>query len=70
MNDLQILKEIGELQESYQNLLSSKRFTKKDLCDLVIPFRDKCHLTDLEALQITRNEISIKEISILLEGKR
>lgn len=70
MNDLQILKEIGELQESYQNLLGSKRFTKKDLCDLVIPFRDKYHLTDLEALQITRNEISIKEISILLEGKR
>ena len=40
--------------------------TKKAICDLVIPFRDKYNLTDLQALQIARNELSMSEIAELL----
>ena len=40
--------------------------TKKAMCDLVIPFRDKYGLSDLQALMIARNEMSISEIAELL----
>lgn len=61
-----LLLEIGELQKGYQNLLRTKKLTKKAMCNLVIPFRDKYNLTDLQALQVARNELSILEIADLL----
>ena len=61
-----LLREIGELQNKYQNLLRTKRLTKKAMCDLVIPFRDKYNLTDLQALQVARNELSILEMANLI----
>ena len=33
---------------------------------MVIPFRDKYGLTDLQALQIARNELTIAEINLLI----
>lgn len=57
------LNEIVELQEKYQKLLDSKKLTKRAICELVVPFRDKYGLSDSEALQIARNELSISEIS-------
>lgn len=65
MNNL--MKEVGELQNNYQKLRDERRMTKKAICDLVIPFRDKYNLTDLQALQIARNEISMSEIAELLK---
>lgn len=61
-----ILLEIGELQKEYQNLLRTKKLTKKAMCDLVIPFRDKYNLTDLQALQVARNELSVMEMAELI----
>lgn len=46
--------------------LDEKKLSKKNMCDLVIPFRDKYNLTDSQALQIARNELSIAEINDLL----
>lgn len=57
------LNEIVELQKRYQKLFDDKKLTKRAICELVIPFRDKYGLSDLEALQIARNELTISEIS-------
>lgn len=64
-----LMKEVGELQEKYQNLIKRKILTKKSMCELVIPFRDKYKLTDLQALKIARNELSIREIYNLVESE-
>lgn len=61
-----LMKEVGELQSNYQKLIDEKRCSKKAVCDLVIPFRDKYNLTDLQALQVARNELSILEMAELL----
>ena len=61
-----LMKEVGKLQDDYKKLIDEKRLSKKAMCDLVIPFRDKYSLTDLQALQIARNELSISEIANLL----
>ena len=65
-----IFKEIGKLQEEYENLVKSKKLTKKAMCDLCIPFRDKYGLSDLQTLQIARKELDIPEIIALFEEKR
>ena len=65
-----IFKEIGELQEEYESLVKSKKLTKKAMCDLCIPFRDKYSLSDLQTLQIARKELGIPEIIALFEEKR
>lgn len=64
-----VLKEIGALQKSYDKLLK-KGMTKKDLCNLVIPFRNKHKLSDSDALRITRKEMPIYEIAEKLEGSQ
>lgn len=64
-----ILQEIGELQAKYKYLVNNKLLSKKALCDLVVPFRDKYLLSDRQALSIVRNEITIKEMGEILNGK-
>lgn len=66
----EVMKEIGKLQSDYQKLVKDNKLSKKSMCDLVIPFRDKYHLTDVEALQIARNELSTMQIVNLLERDR
>ena len=61
------LEEVLEIQEGYQILLKNKKLTKKAMCNLVTPFRDRYRLTDLQALQIARNELSVSEIVALLK---
>ena len=36
-----VINDIGDLQTNYQVLIDEKRLSKKAMCDLVIPFRDK-----------------------------
>lgn len=69
MGDLTVLKEIGAIQETYNKLTKTKGFTKKALCELVVPFRDKYNLTDLEALRIVRNQMPIAEMADILQAK-
>lgn len=61
-----LMSDVANLQIGYQNLISEKRLSKKNICDLVIPFRDKYGLKDSQALQIARAELSIVEINDLL----
>nr|DAT76299.1 MAG TPA: hypothetical protein [Caudoviricetes sp.] len=61
------IKDIVDLQESYEELVKTKTLSKIKLCELCIPFRDKFGLTDIEVLRISRNEISLKEIQELIE---
>ena len=61
-----LLREVGNLQSNFQNLCRINKVCKKAICNLVIPFRDKYNLTDLQALQIARNELSVAEIADIL----
>lgn len=61
------VKDIVELQENYKELVETKTLSKRKLCELCIPFRDKFGLTDIETLRIARNEITLKEIEKLNE---
>jgi hypothetical protein len=61
-----LMREIGELQNDYRKLVNGKKLTKRAMCNLVIPFRNKYNLTDLQALQVARNELSILEMADLL----
>ena len=64
MNDL--MNDVAVLQTEYQKLIDEQRLSKKAMCDLVIPFRDKYGLRDSLALQIARAELSVSEINDLL----
>lgn len=61
------IKDIIDLQESYEELVKTKTLSKRKLCEICIPFRDKFGLTDIEVFRIARNEISLKEIQELIE---
>ena len=63
----ELFKQIAEMQRQYQNLIDTKSLTKKAMCDLCVPFRDKYGLTDLQTLMIARKEVGIPEIIDLFE---
>lgn len=63
---LTLLREIGDIQDEYRKLVKT-RMTKQDLCNLVIPFRDRYGFTDSEALSIVRDQITISEMVQLFE---
>ena len=65
-----IMREVAELQTEYQRLIDEKRLTKREICDLCIPFRDKYGLKDSQALRIIRKEMDLSEMADLLEGRR
>lgn len=62
------VRDVAELQSKYQKLLNGC-FTKKKLCELCVPFRDKYNLTDRQTLMIARNELSLNEILALVGEK-
>lgn len=61
-------KEASELQANYQDLVDNKKLTKKAMCDLCVPFRDKYKLTDLQTLRIARKEMDLSEMVGLTEN--
>ena len=63
-----ILRDVVELQENYELLIFQCNFTKKNLCNLVTPFRDKYKITDSQALEIARSKVSIKDIVEFIEA--
>ena len=60
-------KEASRLQDDYQELIDKKKLTKKAMCDLCVPFRDKYGLTDLQTLRIARREMDLSEMVALTE---
>ena len=67
--DSMFYKESAELQRNYQKLIDERKLTKKAMCDLCIPFRDKYALTDLQTLKIARQEMDLSEMVALAELK-
>lgn len=61
-----IMTDVANLQTEYSKLIDEERLTKKNICDLVIPFRNKYQLKDSQALQVARDELSVAEINDLL----
>lgn len=61
------MREAAVMQEEYQRLVDDQRLTKKALCALCIPFRDKYGLTDLQTLRIARKEMDLMEMVDLLQ---
>ena len=61
-------KEASKLQDDYQELIDEMKLTKKAMCDLCVPFRDKYGLTDLQTLRIARREMDLSEMVNLAEG--
>lgn len=43
---MSVMREVADLQAAYQRLIDERRLTKKAMCDLCIPFRDKYGLKD------------------------
>ena len=66
MNNV-FFKEASKLQDDYQELIDKKKLTKKAMCDLCVPFRDKYGLTDLQTLRIARREMDLSEMVALAE---
>lgn len=68
---MDLLKEIAALRDAWQKLKESGRMTKATICELVIPFRDRHGLTDVDALEIAKGNMSQSEmVRKLQEGKR
>lgn len=61
------IREAATMQEEYQRLVDNRKLTKKAMCELCIPFRDKYGLTDLQTLRIARREMDLMEMVDLLK---
>lgn len=66
---MRIMKEIAAMQQEYQRLVDERKLTKRAMCELCIPFRDKYGLTDLQTLRIARKQMEMDEMVELLSGK-
>lgn len=60
------IREVANLQKEYQKLVDNKKLSKKPICELCVPFRNKYKLTDLQVLRIARKEMELSEIIDLL----
>ena len=63
---MKAIREAANLQKEYQKLINNKKLSKKAICELCVPFRDKYKLTDLQVLRIARKEMELSEIVDLL----
>ena len=50
---MNIMREVAELQTEYQRLIDEKRLTKREICDLCIPFQDKYGLKDSQRSELS-----------------
>lgn len=64
---LNFLKEVAQLQKQYKRLVDSKKLTKKAMCELCVPFKDKYKLTDIQTLKIARQEVTIPDCISIYE---
>lgn len=64
----EFFKEASKMQNDYQELIDEKSLSKKAICYLCVPFRNKYGLTDLQTLRIARCEMKLSEMVALAEG--
>ena len=62
-------REVAKLQEDWVALKESGKMTKRAICDLVIPFRNRHGLTDMVALEIAKGNMSLSEMVRVMEGR-
>lgn len=63
------MREATIMQKEYQRLVDERKLTKRAMCNLCVPFRDKYGLTDLQTLRIARKEMDLMEMVELLHPK-
>lgn len=63
----EFMKAAAELQEKYQTLVRTEQLSKKALCELCVPFRDRYKLTDLQTLRIARREYDLSQLILIYE---
>lgn len=63
------IREAAIMQEEYRRLVDERKLTKRAMCNLCVPFRDKYGLTDLQTLRIARKEMDLMEMVELLHPK-
>lgn len=56
------MREAAKLQYEYTKLMRRQKITKRAICDLCVPFRDKYHLKDATVLGIARKEKDLSDI--------
>jgi hypothetical protein len=60
------LEAVVEIQKAYGKLTSGEvPFTKKNMCAIMAPLRDKYSLTDRQVLAVARNELTLEELMLL-----
>ena len=64
---MRAIRDAAKLQDGYKALVVTKRLSKKAMCELCIPFRNKYGLTDSQTLRIAREEMPLTEMVELLE---
>jgi hypothetical protein len=58
---------LANMQKAYADMVATGKVTKKQMCDICIPVRDALNLSDLQTLQIAREEMSLNDIINLLD---
>lgn len=56
------IKDIAELQAGYAQLTRTSSLSKKAMCELCVPFREKTGLPDSKVLAIARKEMDLEKI--------
>ncbi|WP_373124788.1 hypothetical protein [Blautia producta] len=54
--------DVNQLQLEYERLRNSVKISKKDICNLCIPFMDKYGLSDAQTLLIARKQVGLDYI--------
>lgn len=63
------MRDAAVMQKEYQRLVDTRKLSKKDMCELCVPFRDKYGLTDLQTLRIARGDMDLMEMVELLQQR-
>lgn len=61
---------IANMQNEYKRMVASGNVTKKKMCDICVPVRDALQLSDLQTLQIAREEMTLNDIIQLLDATK
>lgn len=64
---MNMYKDASSMQKAYKKMVNTNTLTKKAVCELCVPFRDKYQLSDLQTLRIAREEMSLMELTELAE---
>ena len=70
MNFAEKIGMIATMQYEYAELVAKHKLSKKAICDICCPVRDALSLTDIQTLQIARQELPLYDIIKILDEKK